>query len=99
MNKAKVGFFKAQSFGDDIILFDENNKKIKDGIIDFIENVFEPSKMQAYYAEMQGIISSSVSAETSDYSFLNSYGDFTSAISTLDAHVETRVTTAGDYAY
>lgn len=71
----------------------------KSHIIDFITGAFEPSKMQAYYDELQDIIQSSVEAETSDYSFINSVGDFTSAVSTLKTHVDSRVSVAGDYAY
>lgn len=73
--------------------------QFKSHIIDFIEGAFEVSKVQADYANWQGIIKSSVEAETDDYSFLNSISDFTSAISSLDAHVLARVSAAGDYAY
>lgn len=71
----------------------------KTHIINFIEGPFEASKMQTYYTDLQDLISSSVSAETSDYSFINSFSDFTSAIGELNSHVENRVAVAGDYAY
>jgi hypothetical protein len=78
---------------------EEYENQFKAHIVDFIEGAFETSKVQADYAAWQTIIQSSVEAETSDYSFLNSISDFTSAISTLDAHVVSRVSSAGDYAY
>jgi hypothetical protein len=70
----------------------------KQHILSFIGSTFEPTKMQAQYAEMQNLIQSSVDAETSDYSFLTSTSDFSSAISTLNTHVNTRNTVAFDYA-
>ncbi len=73
--------------------------QFKSHIIDFITGPFEPTKVQADYAYWKAIIQSSVEAESSDYSFLNSIADFSSAITTLNSHVETRVSVAGDYAY
>jgi hypothetical protein len=64
----------------------------------FIEGVFESSKMQIYYYQMQNIIQSSVDAETSDYSFLTSESDFSNAISILNTHVDQRYAVAYDYA-
>jgi spore coat protein H len=78
---------------------DEYENQFKSHIIDFITGPFEPTKVQADYAYWQSIIQSSVEAETADYSFINSIADFNSAITTLNSHVETRVTAAGDYAY
>ncbi len=77
----------------------EYENLFKGHIIDFITGAFESTKMQNQYAEMQSIIQSSVEAETSDYSFINSISEFNSAISDLDNHVTTRVSAAGDYAY
>lgn len=73
--------------------------QFKEHIIDFITGPFEATKVQADYAYWKSIIQTSVEAETSDYSFINSISDFNSAISVLNAHVETRVAVAGDYAY
>ncbi len=73
--------------------------QFKGHVIDFIEGAFEPSKMKAQYASYQSIIQASVEAETMDYSFINAISDFNSAISTLDAHVDSRVAAAGSYAY
>jgi spore coat protein H len=70
----------------------------KQHILAFINGVFEPSKMETQYTEMQYLIQSSVNAETSDYSFLTSNLDFYSAISTLNTRVNTRNTVAFDYA-
>lgn len=67
-------------------------------ILDFTSSVFEANKMQAYYTELQTLIQTSVDNETSDYSFLNSSSDFTSAISTLKSHVSTRIIVAENYA-
>ena len=77
----------------------EYENTFKSHIIDFIEGAFETSKVQNDYTTWQAIIQESVEAETADYSFLNSISDFTSAISTLDAHVVSRVASAGYYAY
>lgn len=78
---------------------EEYENLFKSHIIDFITGPFEPSKVQNDYAQLQDMIQASVEAETSNYSFLNSITDFTSAISTLNSHVENRVSIAADYAY
>jgi spore coat protein H len=70
----------------------------KQHINSFITGAFESSKMQAYYAQMQSLIQSSVDAETSDYSFLTSTTDFSSAIGDLNTHVDARYVVAYDYA-
>lgn len=64
----------------------------------FIGGVFDPTTAQAKYAYWQGIIQSSVDAETADYSFLSGSGEFNSAISDLNSHVTARYTIADAYA-
>mgnify|MGYP000474395057 CR=1 FL=1 len=71
----------------------------KTHIANFITTAFEPGKMQNYYDEMQSIIQSSVEAEASEFSFLNSIGDFSTAVNELKSHVEIRVAAAEEYAY
>ncbi len=70
----------------------------KQHILTFINGVFEPSKMQNYYSQMQSLIQPSVNAETADYSFLTSDSEFTSAVNTLMSHVNSRYTLAYTYA-
>jgi len=70
----------------------------KQYILSFINGVFESTKMQSQYSEMQNLIQSSVNAETSDYSFLTSDSEFNSAITTLSTHVSARYSVAFNYA-
>lgn len=72
--------------------------RFKQHILTFIGGVFESSKMQSYYAQMQSLIQSSVDAETSDYSFLASPSEFDAAISELNSHVDARYVVAFAYA-
>lgn len=76
----------------------EYEETFKSHISNFISTVFEPTKMQNYYTELQSIIQSSVESETSDYSFINSTSEFNSAISELQTHVTERVSSADTYA-
>jgi hypothetical protein len=76
----------------------EYKATFKQHILAFIGGVFESSKMQAYYLQMQNLIQSSVDAETSDYSFLTSATEFDAAINELMSHVDARNTVAYDYA-
>jgi spore coat protein H len=70
----------------------------KQHILTFINGVFDPTKMETQYTEMQSLIQSSVDAETSDYSFLTSTSDFSTTVNTLISHVSTRYSVAFDYA-
>jgi len=70
----------------------------KQHILTFIGGVFQPSKMQVDYSYMQLLIQPSVNAETSEYSFLTSDSDFSTAVNTLMSHVNSRYTVAYDYA-
>lgn len=72
--------------------------QFKSHIQDFVATVFEPTATQTYYDAMVSVIQSSVDAETNDYSFLTSDGDFTDAINTLKTHVTERVNAALLYA-
>ncbi len=70
----------------------------KGHISNFIAGAFDPTTMQNTYAYWENIIQSSVESETSDYSFINNIGEFTSAIDELEAHVSARYIVADAYA-
>jgi len=70
----------------------------KTHINDFISGVFDPTKMQTQYTQLQSLIQTSVDKETTDYSFLTSSSDFDNAIAILINHVSSRYTIAYDYA-
>lgn len=80
-----------------LIDIDEYEQKYKDYIIEFIEGPFEVSKMELYYSTIQDLIRSSVEEETQEYSYLNSYQDFTSAVAVLKSHCEQRKNLAEAY--
>ncbi len=82
-----------------LIDIDEYEQDYKNYIIEFIEGPFEASKMHLFYDDLMSIINTSVANESTYYSFLNSYSDFTSAIATLKSHVTSRNSIAGAYAY
>jgi hypothetical protein len=83
---------------DFLIDIDEYEQLYKKYIVDFIDGPFEASKMATYYDDLSVVISSSVEAESSDYSFLNSFADFTNAITTLKNHAVARNSAANAYA-
>ena len=60
--------------------------------------LFNPDAMAIRYSKWESIIRSSVQDETSDYSFLNSYADFGSALSELNDHAASRYSSADAYA-
>ncbi|MDG1331099.1 MAG: CotH kinase family protein [Crocinitomicaceae bacterium] len=65
---------------------------------DFIDNYFNASNMSAIYSNYSNLIQSSVNAETSGYSYLNSSADFSSAVSDLNTHVSQRYSIVDAYA-
>jgi spore coat protein CotH len=65
-----------------------------------IVSVFEPSKMTAKYQNYSTLIREYAignNGEQTDYTFLNSSGDFDSAISELISHVNSRYTAVEEY--
>ena len=72
--------------------------QFKAHILDFINGAFETSKMEAYYDDLATLVQFSAEAESSDYSFISSIAEFTSAISELKSHAADRYTVAYDYA-
>ena len=81
-----------------ILSVSDYEAQFKTHILSFIDGAFEPSKMQSYYDDLASIIQNAVEEETSDYSFLSSFSDFSSAVSELKTHVSDRYTVAYDYA-
>ncbi len=59
-------------------------------VAQFIEGTFEPSKMDAQYSGLNGLISSSATTETAGYTFLNGSGNYASAIAEIKAHCVSR---------
>ncbi|MFI3295588.1 MAG: CotH kinase family protein [Rikenellaceae bacterium] len=57
---------------------------------EFIDNHFYESNMSAKYETYYNLIKSYVYSETSGRTFLNSYSDFDTAVSTLKTHASTR---------
>lgn len=72
--------------------------EFKAHILDFINGAFETSKMEAYYDQLADLVESSAEAESSDYSFITSIAEFTTAISELKSHAADRYSVADDYA-
>ncbi|MFI3303937.1 MAG: CotH kinase family protein [Rikenellaceae bacterium] len=68
-----------------------------DYLEDFINNYFEPTKMQALYEDYESLIQSYAYAETKSNSFLSSNAQFNSAVSTLQSHVSTRYSYISKY--
>lgn len=67
---------------------------------DFINGVFEPSKVQAQYAAEVALIEQYVTGsegETSPYTFLSSSSDFSSAVAELNSHVSQRASEVDAY--
>lgn len=62
-----------------------------------IDNVFNTGTMDALYDKYQTLIEPYATSEISGYTFLNSSGDFYSAIATLKSHVSSRVSAANNY--
>jgi hypothetical protein len=77
---------------------DEYVAQFKAYISEFIGDVFVPATMETRYNHWADIIQTCVESETSDYSFLTSYGDFTAAISELVSHASTRNAAADAFA-
>lgn len=65
---------------------------------DFIDNYFNVSTMSAIYSNYSNLITSSVEAETSSYSYLNSFSDFSTAINELNTHASERYSIVNAYA-
>ena len=78
-------------------------KQLYDGhVYDFITKTFTPELMQPEYARLRNLIEPYVTGangESKPYSFLNSNGEFDSAHSYLNSHVQNRVDAALDYLY
>lgn len=73
-------------------------KTIYDNYIDqFIEAEFKPSNISTTYSSWHNLISSSVLNESGSYSYLSSYSDFTSSLTTLNNHASQRYSTASSY--
>lgn len=72
-------------------------KLFKAQVSSFIEDEFEPSKMETRYSELELLLNSSVEKEESEYSFITSTADFTNAMNTLKTHVNSRETKAKEY--
>ncbi|MFI3267310.1 MAG: CotH kinase family protein [Rikenellaceae bacterium] len=74
-------------------------KAIFDGYLrDFIDTVFEPTKMIATYESYYSLLYESVYNESfNKYSFLSKGSEFDSAISTLKTHVQTRYNLVDSY--
>lgn len=70
----------------------------KDHLRDFIDNHFNTGNMASTYSTYSSLIQSSVNAETSDYSYLSSASDFTSAVSELNTHASDRYSIVDTYA-
>lgn len=81
-----------------LIDVDEYEEIYKSHILDFIEGPFEASAMATYYDDISNLISASADAESSSYSFLGSFTDFTNAVSTLKSHAVSRNTAAEAFA-
>ncbi|GLR15415.1 CotH kinase family protein [Portibacter lacus] len=70
----------------------------KGHIVDFIEGPFEQSNMENYYSITELLIKKSMQGETTDYSYLNSYNEFESAVNVLKSHNANRIAAANAYA-
>ena len=81
-----------------IISNSEYEQIYKDYIIDFIEGPFAEERIESYYSDLEILIQSSVQNETTDYSFINSFAEFTAAVNTLKTHASQRNTAAEAFA-
>lgn len=78
------------------IMADDNYRTIFDGYVkDFITNVFEPTKMEAYYNAQKDILFESANNERSGYTYIN--GNFESSVNTLINHCSQRKSAAESY--
>lgn len=64
--------------------------KYKAYVKDFNTNYFQSSRMNGIIDKEVNLISSAVAQEVAPYSYLTSYGDFTTATATLKQHIVTR---------
>lgn len=62
-----------------------------------IDDVFNQNIMDALYSQYETLIAPYATTENSGYTFLNSSGDFYSAISQLKSHVTSRIAAANTY--
>ncbi|MFY0674015.1 MAG: CotH kinase family protein [Bacteroidia bacterium] len=74
---------------------DTYRSKFDSYVQDFINNVFEPSKMESYYNSQLDLLSESASKERSGYTYIN--GNFESSVNTLINHCTQRNTAAESY--
>lgn len=68
-----------------------------DYVREVIDGAFNPTTIQAQYANYAAMIEPYATSEVSGYTFLNSSADFQSAVSTLNSHVTSRVSAANNY--
>jgi spore coat protein CotH len=59
-------------------------------MLEFVEDVFEPSRMSAIYTEYYNLLKEYAYAELSGYSFLSSDSEFDSSVEYLKEHVQNR---------
>lgn len=80
---------------------DTYEAQYKNHLRDFVDNYFNSSimsnKYNAYYSLIEQYVTG-VDGEIDGYSFLNSSGDFSSALSELTSHVSFRTTVVNNYA-
>lgn len=77
---------------------DEVYKAVYDEYVqEVIDGAFNPTTIQAQYSNYAAMIEPYATSEVSGYTFLNSSGDFQSAVSTLKSHVTSRVSAANNY--
>lgn len=61
------------------------------------DNSFKATTMQALYTKYAALIESAATSETKGYTYLESTGDFSSAISILKSHATSRATAVSSY--